>query len=223
MRFAATGILQPSGHAVYRTAAACAALVLVVGGAARAQMPAPSSDSVSTPRQLSPNYWRWFGLGFMTSLALHESAHIMTSVALGTEPSFGFNDGRPTIYSGIDASTDPHKQFLFSASGITVQNLLDEAILDIPHPRGSAFERGILGGGLGTTIFYLTIGRTGSVSDVEFMARTHGMTKTQATFLYGGVALSHIWRISRDSHYANFFARPDASGAYDVGVDLKTP
>ena len=57
----------------------------------------------------------------------------------------------------------------FSAAGLTVQNLLDEVILDVPHNRGSAFERGLLGGGIGTTLFYLTIGRTGTVSDVEFI------------------------------------------------------
>ena len=55
-----------------------------------------------------------------------------------------------------------------------MQTLIDEAILDIPHRRGAAFERGILGGGIGTTVFYLTIGRRGSVSDVDFIARTHG-------------------------------------------------
>ena len=54
-----------------------------------------------------------------------------------------------------------------------MQSVIDEAILDIPHRRGSAFERGLLAGGIGTTLFYLTIGRRGSVSDVDFIARTH--------------------------------------------------
>ena len=144
----------------------------------------------------------------------------MTSIALGAHPSFGFNDGRPTIYSGIIGDVDHHDQFLFSAAGLTVQTVLDEAILDIPHSRGSAFERGVLAGGLGTTIFYLTIGRTGSVSDIELMAAMHGMTKTQSTLLFGGISALQIWRIHRDGHYANFFTRPGRNGRFDVGVEV---
>ena len=79
-----------------------------------------------------------------------------------------------------------------------MQSLLDEGILDVPHSRGSAFERGLLGGGIGTTLFYLTIGRRGSVSDVDFMARTHVLTTTQVTLLFGSVAALHILRMSRE-------------------------
>ena len=146
----------------------------------------------------------------------------MTSIALGAHPTFGFNEGRPTIYSGIIGDVDHHDQFLFSAAGLTVQTVLDEAILDIPHSRGSAFERGILAGGIGTTIFYLTIGRTGSVSDIELMAAMHGMTKTQSTLLFGGISALQIVRIHRDGHYANFFARPDRAGRYDLGFEIKS-
>jgi hypothetical protein len=187
---------------------------LLVGVAARAQAP----DSVPP---LSTNYWRKFVLGFSTSLLVHEAGHLVTSVAVGGHPSFGFDTGRPTIYSGLNSHIEPHKQFLFSVAGLTLQNALDEAILDIPHQRGSAFERGILGGGLGTTIFYLTIGRRGSVSDIEFIARTHGMSRTQATLLFGSVSAVHILRIWRDPHYANFFARSQADGRIDVGVTLR--
>ena len=146
---------------------------------------------------------------------------MITSVAVGGRPSFGFDEGRPTIYSGLNSHIEPHKQYLFSVSGLAVQNFLDEAILDIPHQRGSAFERGILGGGLGTTIFYLTIGRRGTVSDIDFIARTHGMSKAQSTLLFGGITAVHILRMSRDPHYANFFARPRPDGRMDLGVDLR--
>jgi hypothetical protein len=182
-----------------------------------------SADSIPArpTHPLSAHYRTYFALGAATSLALHETAHIMTSVALGAHPTFGFNNGRPTIYSGIIGDVDHHKQFLFSAAGLTVQTLLDEAILDVPHPRGSAFERGVLAGGLGTTIFYLTIGRTGSVSDVELMAAMHGMTKTQTTLLFGGISALQIVRIHRDGHYANFFGRPGRDGGFDFGVEVK--
>ena len=77
-----------------------------------------------------------------------------------------------------------------------MQSVLDEAILDIPHHRGSAFERGLLGGGIGTTLFYLTIGRRGSVSDIDFIARTHAMTQdADDTLLFGGIAALHTFRI----------------------------
>lgn len=152
---------------------------------------------------------------------LHEMGHISVALIYGHDPTFGFDKLRPTIYSGINSRLEPHEQFLFSAAGLTVQNLLDEAILDIPHSRGSAFERGLLGGGIGTTLFYLTIGRTGSVSDVDFMARTRALNKLQVTAIFGGVAAIHTFRMSRDPHYANFFARPRDSGGVDVGLNLK--
>jgi hypothetical protein len=184
----------------------------LAAAAAHAQQP----DSIAS----RGTYWRRFAYGAATSLALHEIAHVVTAKAVGGSPWFGFDKLRPTIYSGINSQLEPHKQFLFSASGLTIQTLVDEAILDIPHSRGSAFERGVLGGGIGTTLFYLTIGRRGSVSDVDFMARTHAMTITQITLLFGGVAALHAFRISHDRHYANFFARPAPDGHLDVGVQL---
>lgn len=184
----------------------------VVGAVARAQTP----DSLAS----RGSYWRHFGYGVATSLALHEMAHVMTAKAVGAHPWFGFDKLRPTIYSGINTQLEPHKQFLFSAAGLTIQSLVDEAILDIPHSRGSAFERGVLGGGIGTTLFYLTIGRRGSVSDVDFMARTHAMTITQVTLLFGSVAALHTFRISRSPRYANFFARPASDGRIDLGVQF---
>jgi hypothetical protein len=224
VRAAVTDILPRSGDMSHgprrfrRTFSLTCTALAVLAGVARAQASGASaradSGADSVPEQpnrpLSPHYRTYFALGAATSLALHETAHIMTSVALGAHPTFGFNNGRPTIYSGIIGDIDHHKQFLFSAAGLTVQTLLDEAILDVPHPRGSAFERGVLAGGLGTTIFYLTIGRTGSVSDVELMAAMHGM-----------ISALQIVRIHRDGHYANFFGRPGRNGGFDFGVEVK--
>jgi hypothetical protein len=109
-----------------------------------ATVDAQSRDSVA----LSPNYWQKLTLGAVTSILLHESAHIAVALAVGS-PQFGFDKLRPTIYSGIDSHLEPHKQYLFSVAGLTMQSVIDEAILDIPHHRGSAFERGVLGGGIG--------------------------------------------------------------------------
>ena len=192
----------------------CVVACIVAAAPAGAQ-----TDSLSSRGE----YWRHFGYGVATSLALHEMAHVMTAKAVGGHPWFGFDKLRPTIYSGINSQLEPHKQFLFSAAGLTIQSLLDEAILDVPHARGSAFERGVLGGGIGTTLFYLTIGRRGSVSDVDFIARTHAMTITQVTLLFGSIAALHTVRISRDPHYAHFFVRPAPEGHVDVGLRLGAP
>ena len=159
------------------------------------------------------NYWRRFAFGFGASILAHESAHILTSIALGFHPYVGFDNGRPTVYSGIDSQKYPHKQFLFSAAGLTTQALIDEAILDIPHSRGGAIERGILAGGIGTTLFYITLGRNGSVSDISFMARTSSLSKTQLSLIFGGFSAIHAWRISRDPRYSHFFLRPTGDGA----------
>jgi hypothetical protein len=190
------------------------ASLLFIGAVAGAQN-VPSADTVVTSR----GYWKRLGAGVATSILIHEMGHIGTSLAYGAGPTFGFDKGRPTVYSGINLQEHPRKQFLFSAAGLTVQSLLDEALLDIPHTRGGAFERGLIGGGIGTTIFYLTIGRRGSVSDVEFMARTHVMNRTQITLLYGSIAALHSWRVSRDPAYANFFVRPGPQGLH-LGVIL---
>jgi hypothetical protein len=182
-----------------------------------AALAAQDADSV----RLAPNYWPKLTAGVVTSVLLHESGHIAAALIIGNSPTFGFDKLRPTIYSGINSRLEPHKQFLFSAAGLTVQSLIDEGILDIPHHRGGAFERGLLAGGIGTTVFYLTIGRRGSVSDIEFMARMHGMTRTQSTLLFGGIAALHTIRISRNKHYAHFFLRPRVGGGTDVGLTIK--
>jgi hypothetical protein len=160
----------------------------------------------------SDSYWKGFAIGAGVSLFAHETAHILTSLAQGFHPHIGFDHGRPTVFSGIDSHKYPHRQFLFSAAGLTTQALIDEAILDIPHSRGGAIERGILAGGIGTTLFYITIGRNGSVSDISFMARTSSLSKTQLSLIFGGFSAIHTLRISRDPAYSHFFVRPTENG-----------
>ena len=182
----------------------------------------PHSLTDTTPAPRATHYWRDFGAGFATSLFAHESAHVVTALALGSHPSFGFNKGRPTVYSGIDAQLEPRKQFLFSSMGLNVQAALDEEILDVPHARGAAFERGVLASGIATAVFYITIGRTASVSDVDYMARTSSLSKTDIAFIYGSVAVMHAVRIGRDGRYAHFFVRPGGrvEGGLNVGVRI---
>lgn len=179
-------------------------------------LPATASGqwySSGAPAGPSDNYWKRFALGAGVSLLAHESAHMLTSLALGFHPYLAFDKGRPTVFSGIDSNKYPHKQFLFSAAGLTTQALIDEAILDIPHSRGGAFEPGMLAAGIGTTLFYITIGRNASVSDISVMARTSSLSKTQLSLIFGGLSAIHALRISRDSTYAHFFVRPTQNGA----------
>lgn len=186
--------------------------------------PAQSSEPVAVDAQASaraaPHYWRDFSLGLAASLFAHEGAHVVTSLALGARPTFGFDRGRPTVYSGIDYRKEPRKQFLFSSMGMNVQSLIDESILDVPHARGAAFERGVLASGIATALFYVTIGRTARVSDVDYMARTSSLSKTDLTLIYGGVAAMHAVRVYRDDHYVDFFVRPANEGGLRVGITL---
>lgn len=124
------------------------------------------------------------------------------------------------LFSGIDVAREPRRQFLFSSMGLNVQAAIDEAILDVPHERASAFERGVLASGIGTALFYITIGRTASVSNVDFMARTSSLSKDQIALIDGGVAIMHTVRIRRDQRYAQFFMRPLAEGGMRIGVEL---
>ena len=197
-------------------------LALIVGPAGRAQQ-VPREGSAASAAHAPGHWWAEFAAGFGSSILAHEGAHILAAYALGGRPSFGFDAGRPTIYSGIDAQLEPHKQFVFSSAGLSVQSLIDEGILDAPHSsrRAGPFERGVLAGGIATSLFYVTIGRTGSVSDVDYMARTSSLSKTTLTVIYGGTALMHVWRISHNGRYANFFTRPDPAGGVRIGVDLE--
>lgn len=194
----------------------------------RAAAQSVSADSAHAPRASlapvpQPHYRLRFALGFVSSIVAHESGHVIASFAVGGHPSFGFNRWRPTIYSGIDSRIDPHKQFIFSSAGLTVQTLLDETLLDLPHARGSIagpFERGLIAGGIGTVLFYITLGRTGTVSDVTFMANTSSLSKTQISLIYGGMAALHAVRIHYKDRYAHFFTVPDGSGHLRVGMSL---
>jgi hypothetical protein len=186
---------------------------------------AVSADSVRKAAAPVPHshYKLRFALGFLSSILAHESGHIIASYAVGGHPSFGFDRGRPTIYSGIDSELDPHKQFVFSSAGLTVQTLLDETLLDIPHPQGSIagpFERGLLAGGLGTVLFYITLGRNGRVSDVSFMSRTSSLSKNQISLIFGGVAALQAVRIHLKDRYAHFFSVPDANGRFRIGMSI---
>lgn len=167
-------------------------------------------------------FWRVFAAGFASSILAHEGAHLVAAYAVGGRPRFGLDAGRPTVYSGIDAQSEPGRQFIFSSAGLTAQTLLDELLLDVPHGDGAArsgpFERGLLAGGIATTLFYITIGRSGSVSDVDYMARTSSLSKTTISALYGGAAALHLWRIGRDERHAGFFVAPDPRSGLRLGL-----
>jgi hypothetical protein len=165
--------------------------------------------------------WKRFAAGFATSILAHEGGHVAAALLLGAHPTFGLDHGRPTIFSGINPYEHPHQQFAFSSAGLDVQALLDEGILDDRGRGGGPFKRGVLWGGLATVGFYLTLGRSGSVSDIDFMRRTSGLTALQLDLIYGGVALMHIVRIEHDGRFADFFVRPQARGGLQVGVDLR--
>jgi hypothetical protein len=186
-----------------------AGALLVAGVPATSFAQTVPADRVAAPE----NYWKKFAFGVGASILAHEAAHMLTSIAVGAHPYIALDKGRPTVFSGIDPDRDPHKQFLFSAAGLTTQALIDEAILDIPHSRGGAVERGILAGGIGTTLFYVTFGRNGSVSDIALMARTSSLSKGQLSLIFGGISAIHAWRTSRDPTYDHFFVRPTANGA----------
>jgi hypothetical protein len=183
-------------------------LCLLVGFSAES---AAQQHTATEPAD-TDNYWGRFAIGAASSLLAHESAHILTSLALGFHPYVALDHARPTVFSGIDSEKYPHKQFLFSAAGLTTQALIDELVLDIPHSRGGPIERGILACGIGTTLFYITIGRNGSVSDISFMARTSSLSKTQLSLIFGGVNAIHVLRILRNPAYDHFFVSPAANG-----------
>ena len=213
------------GHDWHRNFRAAVLVVAVVVGALVPVASGAQERVDSGAHSTATSHSRWIALfasGFASSILAHESAHVIAAYAVGGKPSFGLDEGRPTIYSGIDARLEPHKQFVFSSAGLTVQSVIDEGILDAPHGAGRAgpFERGVLAGGIATSLFYVTIGRNGSVSDVAYMARTSSLSKTTLTFIYGGTALLHVWRITHNSRYADFFARPAPSGGLHIGVDI---
>jgi hypothetical protein len=203
----ALGVRAEMVRAVRR---ACALALLVPAVAAAQTAPSPARGS-----------WKRFLAGFATSILAHEAGHVSAALLQGAHPTFGLDRGRPTVFSGIDPDLHPHKQFLFSSAGLDVQALLDEALLDERGRHPGSFRRGILAAGIATTAFYLTLGRTGRVSDVAFMRRTSGLTSMQIALIYGGVALMHVIRIERDGRYADFFVHPASPAGLRVGVSLQ--
>jgi hypothetical protein len=198
-------------------------LLFLFAPAARAQASAADSTHAPPAPVPQPHYKLRFALGFITSILAHESGHVIASYAVGGHPSFGFNKWRPTIYSGIDSRIDPRKQFIFSSAGLNVQTIMDETLLDLHHAHGSVagpFERGLLAGGLGTVLFYITLGRSASVSDVTFMAKTSSLSKTQVSLIYGTIAAAQIIRIHYKDRYAHFFTVPDGNGRLRVGMGI---
>src|SRR6202521_191611 len=115
--------------------------------------PRISRAQTASPPTGSDDYWRHFAFGVAGSILAHETAHVLMSYALGAHPYCGFDHGRPTVYSGIDSRLHPHKQFLFSAAGLTTQALLDEAILVAPLSGGGGEGGGFFRGGRGPPLF----------------------------------------------------------------------
>ena len=218
--------MRNDGEMRWSRPAGCALLAVVALGTAISSSGAQAVEAhlaadSTAPARRAPHYWRDVATGFAASLLAHEGAHVTTSLVLGGHPTFGFNKWRPTVYSGFDATREPHKQFLFSSMGLNVQAAIDEVILDVPHARGAAFERGVLASGIATALFYITIGRTASVSDVDYMARTSSLTKADIALIYGGVAALHAVRVSRNGQYATFFVRPNGEGARGMRVGVR--
>ena len=184
----------------------------VIAGAQSEPLTTPRQFHVARPASDSDNYWQRFALGFASSILAHESAHVISSLLMGFHPYYALDHGRPTVFSGIDSNRYPHQQFIFSAAGLTTQALINELILDIPHAEGGPLERGLLAGGIGTSLFYITLGRNGSVSDISVMARTSSLSKTQLSLIFGGFSAIQAFRISRNPRYEHFFIRPTENG-----------
>jgi len=166
--------------------------------------------------------WVRFVAGAVSSVLVHEAGHVTAAAVLGGSPSVGFDHARPVIYSGLDAALDPHAQFVFSASGMSVQLLLNEVLLAWPDEAGELagpFERGVLAGGIGTVVFYFTVGRNASVSDVQQMAQYSGLSKWTLAGIFGGVAVAEALRmVTRERYGPHFFVMPGPARTVRVGV-----
>lgn len=167
--------------------------------------------------------WPKLALGFATSIAAHEAAHFATALALGARPYVGVTKGRPTVYSGIDPDLEPDKQAAFSGAGLIAQMLIDEALLDVPGATRSTYARGVLAGGIATSLFYITLGRNGAVSDVELTARYSSLSKDQVTLVLGGVALMHAARLSLRGRELQVAALPGREGTLIVRFAVSSP
>lgn len=206
------------------TASAATASPLRAQGDSASTGRAEPAATGTTPHYTPARYWRNVGAGFAASILAHEAGHIAAAYAVGGHPYLGMEHGKPTVYSGLNATLQAHQQFVFSSAGLDVQAILDEAILDVPHHAGGPFERGMLAGGIATAYFYATVGRNASNSDITYMARTSSLSRTQASLIYVSVATLHAVRIARDPRYARFFdglfVRPAPTSGLNVGVSL---
>jgi hypothetical protein len=193
----------------------------------RADLPGagfPNSAVVRSPEATHRSFsWPTFAAGVATSLLAHEAAHFTASILVGATPGLRFDSWRPVVESGIDEVRHPAKQFVFSSGGMTVQLLLNEILLDVPHGRGPAgeFARGILAGGVGTVLFYFTAGRSSQIGDVWHMAQTSGLSTWTLTAIFGGVAATQVVRIVLRDRYTPFFAFPGPAGELNVGVRFR--
>ncbi|HEY2824592.1 MAG TPA: hypothetical protein VGI83_03515 [Gemmatimonadales bacterium] len=212
--------MRPEKREEKSVVASYAVVVFALLGLGTAPLAGQSTNDSSTSPGFSIGK---FAAGFATSLAAHESAHVLTALAVGGHPSFGFNQFRPVIHSGIDTAAHPSRQVAFSAAGMTMQLVLDEIILDAPHGpgRAGAFEKGMLASGIGTVIFYFTIGRDASVSDVSQMAVNSGASKWTLTAMFGSVAVLDAVRVVTRQRYAHFFTAPTSDGRVAAGVGLE--
>ena len=193
-------------------------------GAELSDIPAPHA-AVTWPLEAARRSFSWprFAAGVATSLLAHEAAHFTASILVGATPGLRFDRWRPVVESGIDEARNPAKQFVFSSGGMTVQLLLNEILLDVPHGPGPAgeFERGILAAGVGTVLFYFTVGRTSQIGDVWHMAQTSGLSTWTLTAIFGGVAATQVVRIVLRDRYMPFFAFPTPAGGLAVGATLR--
>ena len=130
------------------------------------------------------------------------------------------DSGRPVIRSGIDPNADPAGPFAFSAAGMGTQLPINEVVFLLPHraPRASAFEYGLMAGGIGTVAFYLSVGRSSEVGDVQQMVQHSGLSTWGVTAIFGGVALAEIVRLALSKRYLNFFATPTPQNELAFGV-----
>lgn len=197
-----------------RPRAAMLATILILAGAPSVSL-AQSLDSSAHRPTHARRAWL---AGALASYLLHEAGHVGASYALGARPRFELDKGRPTVFSGIDMSREPHKQLVFSSMGLVVQAVLDEAVLDLPGAGDSPFARGMLASGLGTALFYITAGRNGAVSDISLISRTSGISKGRVSLIVGGVAALHATRFAARHGLSALFVLPDADGRLRIGV-----
>ena len=81
----------------------------------------------------------------------------------------------------------------------------------------------ILAGGLGTTLFYVTLGRNARVSDITVMDRTSHLSRSELSLIFGSAAAVHAFRMSRERAYSHFFLAPiDRGKGVGGGVTFNT-